>query len=109
VPARLKRYYGAKPLHFITGSCHHRLPMLGEASHRDLSSEVFEQARQQFRFVVAGYVVMPEPFHLLISEPEEGDPSVVMKVVKERFTRILRKRTGDVCPIWQRRFYDFNV
>ena len=56
-----------------------------------------------------GYVVMPEHFHLLMTEPEVGDPSVVMKVVKERFTRLLHHggvRTG---PIWQKRFYDFNV
>ena len=34
---------------------------------------------------------------------------MVMKVVKERFTKLLHhggKRTG---PIWQKRFYDFNV
>ena len=55
-----------------------------------------------------GYVVMPEHFHLLITEPEVEDPSVVMKVVKERFTKLLHHgvRTG---PIWQKRFYDFNV
>ncbi|HZL66646.1 MAG TPA: hypothetical protein VFC29_04870, partial [Candidatus Limnocylindrales bacterium] len=38
-----------------------------------------------------------------------GDPSVVMKVIKERFTKLLHHggiRTG---PIWQKRFYDFNV
>ena len=30
---------------------------------------------------------MPEHFHLLIGEPEKGDPSVVMKVVKQKFAR----------------------
>jgi hypothetical protein len=35
----------------------------------------------------------PKHFHLLITEPEVGDPSVVMKVIKQRFTR--------------QRFYDF--
>jgi len=63
---------------------------------------------------------MPEHFHLLITEPEMGDPSVVMKVVKERFTRQLNQRRktpsaqpllGDFtpAPIWQKRFYDFNL
>ena len=36
------------------------------------------------RFVVVGYVVMPEHVHLLISEAEEGTPSTVMQVVKQR-------------------------
>jgi putative transposase len=103
--------------------------MLGTASRRDLFLEVLEQARQRHRFVVMGYVVMLEHFHLLIGEPETGDPSVVMKVVKERFSRILRVREGrdgipthsqsarmngppmnpTPTPVWQRRFYDFNV
>ena len=41
--------------------------------------------------------------------PAVGDPSVVMKVVKERFTRLLRKRADFTGPMWQKRFYDFNV
>jgi REP element-mobilizing transposase RayT len=53
---------------------------------------VLEQARRRYRFVVIGYVVMPEHIHLLISEPEIGDPSVVMKVVKPRSARMLRGR-----------------
>ena len=64
---------------------------------------------------------MPEHFHLLITEPEVGDPSVVMKVIKQRFTRQLnrkRRRTSSAQtalweaapePVWQKRFYDFNV
>ena len=35
---------------------------------------------------------MPEHFHLLITEPEVGDPSVVMKVIKERFSRRVNRR-----------------
>jgi len=63
---------------------------------------------------------MPEHFHLLIREPEIGDPSVVMKVVKERFARQIHRggasktqlglwSEADEARIWQRRFYDFNV
>ena len=52
---------------------------------------------------------MPEHVHLLMTMPSVGDPSVVMKVVKERFTRLLRKHEASVGPICQKRFYDFNV
>ena len=105
----LERWYGGHDLHFITCSCYQRRPELESGERRDLFLRVLERARQKYRFVVAGYVVMPEHFHLLITEPEVGDPSVVMKVVKERFTKLLHHggmRTG---PIWQKRFYDFNV
>ena len=36
---------------------------------------------------VARNVIMPEHFHLLISEPQVGNPSTVLQVVKQRFPR----------------------
>ncbi len=116
----LERWYGGHDLHFITCSCYHRQPELRTAQRRDLFLRVLEQARSRYRFVVIGYVVMPEHFHLLMTEPEVGNPSVVMKVIKERFTKMLHRQPshpasdkwGTRIParrIWQKRFYDFNV
>src|SRR5581483_5457245 len=82
MPARLKRLYGNGDLHFITASCYQRQPLLGSARRRDLFLKVFERVRQRYAFVVVGYVVMPEHFHLLISEPERSDPSVVVQALK---------------------------
>jgi putative transposase len=121
VTKRLHRYYGTHDLHFITSSCYRRQPELGSARRRDLFVKILEETRRKYRFVVHGYVVMPEHVHLLITEPEVGDPSVVMKVIKERFSRrVGRSRKKDAVdqpvlwprvrePVWQRRFYDFNV
>jgi putative transposase len=129
VPSHLKRYYGAGDLHFITCSCYHRQPVLGSPERRDLFLTVLEHVRQKYSFVILGYVVMPEHFHLLISEPQEQTPSVVMQALKLGFARrvqstilksvtpLLAPRTREkwgtrkVAPsnVWQRRFYDFNV
>lgn len=124
MPTNLHRYYGAGYLHFITTSCYQRRALLGTPQNRDLFLEVMERVRRRYRFVVVGYVVMPEHVHLLFSEPERGDPSMVMKVLKQSFARQLlqRWRTG-VDPrqssrwripvsdgrVWQHRFYDFVV
>ena len=121
----LHRYYGARHLHFITCSCYQRAPLLGTARCRDLFLAILEQVRQRYGFVVVGYVVMPEHFHLLISEPEKRTPSIVMQVLKQRFARRLlsqlrrARRPGQLslwdteavaaAHVWQRRFYDFNV
>jgi putative transposase len=127
----LHRYYGNHDLHFITCSCYHRQSQLGTPERRDLFLRILEEARQKYRFVIHGYVVMPEHFHLLMTEPEQGDPSVVMKVLKERFTKKLRTEVGveggtegapliasfamsgflrpESAPVWQKRFYDFNL
>ena len=85
---------------------------------------MLEQVRRRYHFVVVGYVVMPEHVHLLLSEPDRGNPSVVMAALKQGFAqRLLRNfrsgrnpRPERLCSavleqghIWQRRFYDFVV
>jgi putative transposase len=92
MPANLHRYYGAGYLHFITTSCHQRRALLATPQNRGLFLEVMEQVRRRYRFVVVGYVVMPEHVHLLFSEPERADPSLVMKVLKQSFARRLLNR-----------------
>jgi putative transposase len=95
-------------------------PWLGTASRRDLFLRLLEQTRQKYRFEVLGYVVMPEHFHLLTSEPQVGNPSTVLQVLKQRFAQhiLSRRRTdrqqrllfsGQPVHVWQARFYDFNV
>jgi putative transposase len=124
VHSKPKRFYGAGHLHFITCSCYQRRPVLETEKRRDLFLAVLEQVRKRYRFVVVGYVVMPEHIHLLISEPQEQEktPSTVMQALKLGFARRVlaqarRKRDPaqlslfDHSPqhIWQKRFYDFNV
>jgi REP element-mobilizing transposase RayT len=87
VPKNLKRYYGSSDLRFITCSCYHRQPLLGTPHLRDLFLKALEQMRTRYRFVVLGYVVMPEHFHLLISEPHQGIHSTVMQAIKLGFAR----------------------
>ena len=65
--------------------------------------------RERYRFGVVGYVVMPEHVHLLISEPQIGNPSTVVQAVKLGFTQRWRAIRGVSGQFWQRRFYDFNV
>ena len=92
MPKRLKRYYGAGHLHFVTCSCYQRRPLLGRAGARNLFVHILGEVRERYRFRLVGYVVMPDHIHLLMSEPEVGTPSVVMQVLKQRVSRRLRKR-----------------
>ncbi len=123
MPDRLHRYYGAGYLHFITTSCYQRRALLGGQRDRDLFLQVLERVRRRYHFVVVGYVVMPEHVHLLLSEPERDNPSVVMQAMKQGFARnLLRQLRSDPRQggldgavaleeghIWQHRFYDFVV
>ena len=117
-----QRYYGAGFSHFITTSCYQRSPLLASPRTRDLFLQVLELVRRRYQFAVVGYVVMPEHVHLLLTEPERGNPSLVMKALKQGFARRLlarlqaeHRRTSSSQPpldqhrIWQHRFYDFVV
>jgi putative transposase len=111
-------------LHFITFSCYRRLPFLATARRRDVLLRILDQVRKRYEFVVVGYVAMPEHVHLLLSEPERGNPGTVVQVLKQRFARaVLREiRRRKVAAqsslwdprepeahVWQARFYDFVV
>ena len=121
MPKRLRRIHGGGDWHFITCSCYHRLQFLSSARRRDLFLEILEQVRAKYDFAVAGYVVMPEHFHLLLSEPRVGKLSLAMQVLKQRVSLRCRKkkRLGvnqlqlweeqEVPAFCQPRYYDFSV
>jgi putative transposase len=123
MPSGLHRTYGAHHLHFITSSCYCRLPFLSSVRSRNQFLSILEQTRQRYRFVVVGYVVMPEHIHLLLTEPEVGTPSTVMQVLKQRTAVALLPKSKRRSPrqgnlfggeskgraFWQARSYDFNV
>ena len=60
--------------------------------------------RRRYGFVVFGYVVMPEPIHLLVNEPANGILSRAVQALKLS----VAVRRGER-PFWQARYYDFNV
>ena len=126
MPKGLTRRYGQGHLHFVTFSCYRRLPLLGSVRARNAFVKILGEVRDRYGFALAGYVVMPEHVHLLISEPVTGTPSTVLQVLKQRVSRRLRRtarrsastqqlrlrfQESDHClpQFWQTRFYDFNV
>ncbi len=130
MPRGLHRYYRLQHLHFITCSCYQRRPALARPQYRTLLVGTFGKVRAQYHFALLGYVVMPEHFHVLLSESRLGDPSTVMQVLKQAAARqildLLRRPRADSraktllvelenrrrlgkAQFWQRRFYDFNV
>jgi putative transposase len=126
MPKGLRRRFGLHHLHFITCSCYRRLPLFASARAKNLLVKILGEVRDRYEFAIAGYVVMPNHIHLLISEPARGTPSTVMQVLKQRVSRRLRRKprgrassqqlklpfcgSKESLPrFWQYRFYDFNV
>ena len=100
----LVRYQQCGDFHFLTFSCFHRLRYLGTPEARNLFEEALERIRIRYRLAVAGYAVMPEHVHLLVSEPREGSLARAIQALK---LSVARRRTER--PFWQARYHDFNV
>ena len=92
MPKGLRRRYGLRHLHFITCSCYRRLPLFASARAKNLFVKILGEVRDRYGFALAGYVVMPNHIHLLISEPAKGTPSTVMQVLKQRVSRRFRRK-----------------
>ncbi len=107
MPWGLRRFQHARQLHYITFTCYHRAPRLATAAARELFEQTLERVRRWYGFYISGYVVMPEHVHLLMSEPERGEVSLAIQMLKQIVSRKLG--TGSAEPFWQRRYYDFNV
>jgi REP element-mobilizing transposase RayT len=66
------RYRQTGEFHSLTFSCYHRRPYLSTVAAMELFEDALERVRLRYFFAVAGYVVMPEHVHLLVSEPQRA-------------------------------------
>src|SRR5580698_8092072 len=62
--------YGKGHFHLITCVCYQKQEKLGLEKHRNVFARLLEELRVKFRFGIVGYVVMPDHFRLLMSEPK---------------------------------------
>jgi REP-associated tyrosine transposase len=107
MPPKPIRYQNQHCLHFITFSCYHRLPFLNSVEAREIFESELERVRNWYGFYIAGYVVMPEHVHLLISEPELNTLSVVIQMLKQITSHKLK--SAGTPHFWQKRYYGFPV
>jgi putative transposase len=102
--ARRIRYQQTGEFHFLTFSCYRRRAYLSPVAAMELFEDALERVRRRYLFAVAGYVVMPEHVHLLLSEPRRALLSKAIQALKLSVSVGSRVR-----PFRQAHYYDFNV
>jgi putative transposase len=107
MPRGLVRYHSSGQFHFVTFSCHKRQPSLARSAGYAVFEHALERVRQTHSLVIAGYVLMPEHVHLLVSEPQAGSLAAAIQALKQETSKKLK--TAGESQFWQRRYYDFNV
>ncbi|HEV3271157.1 MAG TPA: transposase [Candidatus Methylacidiphilales bacterium] len=106
--------------HFLTFSTYQRRRFLDSGETRNIVLEVLQKCLVTQRANCAGFVVMPDHVHALISGEEDFKISPFVQVWKKtssyRIKRFFERELGryeklcpNGCPIWQARFYDYNV
>jgi putative transposase len=106
MPLGLERRHNLGQLHFITFSCHNRLPYLDSCKPKEILEQVIERTRRSHNFLLYAYVLMPEHIHLLLDEPKKHSLSSTLRVIKGESSKLLK---GTHRHFWQPRYYDFNV
>jgi len=128
-----QRYFAPGQLQFITSSVYWRMKLFDSPRLRGEFVEVLRQLRQEAGFLLIGWVLTPEHFHLLIKpEPAESTSGIMRELEKrsaQEIISILRENqrhawrrkmlNGLRLPptvhcdsfyrVWQRRFYPYGV
>jgi putative transposase len=126
------RVYSPGRLQFVTTSTYRRTPLFLSDRFRRCFVQRLEEVRLEWHFLLIGWVLMPEHFHVLIKPQHAETTRLIMKELKEesakRILRTLRENlqyrwcretlAGLRLPstvhdephnrLWQRRFYPFQ-
>jgi putative transposase len=92
----------------ITFSCYRRMRLLSSPDARDVFEYELERVRRWYASYILAYVVMPGHVHLLISEPQGGELSVLIQMLKQIITS-RKLRPADIPRFWQVWSYSFPV
>lgn len=127
------RHYTPGQLQFITTGIYRRAQIFLSARFRHCFVEELVGLREEMHFVIVGWVLMPEHFHILIRpEPADATPLIVKRLKERVAISILRTLRDNPqhpwcrkmldrfrlpptvhdeshCRLWQRRFHPFNV
>ena len=94
--------------YFITTSCWEKRPLLQTDRMACLFIETLLAYRDQKKYLLHEFVVMPNHFHLLVT-PLEESLERCLQFIKGGFSHRARKEFGLRTAIWQTSFYDHRV
>jgi len=77
-------------------------------SERDIILQMLASSREQSRYALAGYVVMPDHLHLLLVPGHRGLAADMQRIKRWSQHKISIAR-GNTIPLWQRRYFDHII
>jgi REP-associated tyrosine transposase len=104
-----RRVYGAGELHFVTCVCFRQQPKLAEEKHRALFLQLLEQTARTFGFEVRGVAVLPDRFHLLMTEPSRDTVDHAIEMLRHRYGRRYNSSARTDEQVWETKWTDVHV
>ena len=96
-------------VYFITASTWEKQPLLQSERMARLFIEVLFHYRNQNKYLLHEFVVMPNHFHLLIDPIPPVTLEKALQFIKGGFSFRAKKELGFAGEIWQTSFYDHRV
>jgi len=82
--SQLRHYDGINHLHFLTSSTYRRARLLDSGQFKRRFVSALRDLRRKLNFKIVGYVLMPEPFHLLLWPSTGANPSQMLQKLEVR-------------------------
>lgn len=109
MPKGQRCVYGKGELHFVTSVCFRQLPKLGEEKHRALFLQLLEQTARTFGFEVRGVAMLPDRFHLLMTEPTRDTADHAIEMLRHRYGRRYNSSARTDEQVWETKWTDVHV
>ena len=101
------RGWTSNSTYFVSASCWEKQHLLQSARMADLFIKVLYHYREQTKYLLHEFVVMPNHFHLLLTPSETLERA--MQLVKGGFSFRAKKELRFGGEVWQTSFYDHRV
>ena len=103
--SRIHRLRTTDRVFFVTVKLCRSLPAFGPAEYQTMI-DVLESSRARLRFLLCGYVLMPDHWHALVWTAYPLTISRAVQDVKKVAARRLHRLRGTKGPVWQHQFWD---
>ena len=95
--------------YFITASTWHNRPLFQSQRMAELFLDTAARYRQEGKFLLHGYVLMPTHFHLLLTPGPDVTLERAMQFIKGGFSYRAKRELGLNYEIWERGYVDHRI
>jgi putative transposase len=107
--SKLRHVFLNNGCYFVTTATHNRKPIFVDSSIIQIVRNSFYFLRNEGRFYLFGYIIMPDHMHLLIALRGKHSLSQVMHSIKSYTAKEINNTLSKDGKIWQDGYYEHTI